>query len=78
MPIGLGRARRRYNSIRKRRIAHGPLKRLLRSHRKANNRLNVCDLEFFKQQPVNGFDIVANGHRGEARAVEGFGRVAGR
>jgi hypothetical protein len=59
-------------------IADGPLKRLLSTHRKADDCAQMLDVKFFAQQLVNDFDVVADRHGGESGAMEGFWRIAWR
>src|SRR5271154_1864733 len=78
VPISFRCPRRRHNPVGKRRIANGPLKRLLRPHRKSHDRAQVYNLQLFRKQPVHRFDIVANRRYREPRPMKRFGRIARR
>ena len=59
-------------------IADGPLERLLRAHREADDRAHVRHLQLVDEQPMDRFDVVADGRHRKARAVKRLGRVARR
>ena len=56
--------------------ADGPLEGLLGSHGEADDGAEVLDVELFGEELVDGVDVVADGHDGEAGAVE-WGRGVG-
>ena len=78
MPVGLRGSGRGHDPIRKRGIADRPLKRLLRAHRKSNDRAQVRDLKFLGKQTMDSFHIVADGRHRKPRPVQRFRRVARR
>jgi hypothetical protein len=57
-------------------IAHRPLKRLLRAHRKSDHGPQVRDFQLVDQQPVNGVHVVPNRGDRKARTVKRLRRVA--
>ena len=75
--IGFGCARSCHQPVGKIRVAHSPLKRLLRAHGESNYRPEMGDLQFFGQQAVHGVYVVPDGHDRKAGSVKWFGSVAG-
>ena len=72
------RARRRDNAVGEGGMTDRPLERLLRTHREADDRAHVRDLQIAGEQTAHRFDVVANRHDRKARSVERLRRVAGR
>ena len=58
--------------------SYGPLEGLLSAHGESYDGLEVRDFEFFCEQLMDGFDIVANRHHRETRPVIRLRSVAGR
>jgi len=54
------------------------LERLLGAHRETDDRAHVRDLQLVDQQPMDRFDVVADGRHRKARSVKRLGRVARR
>ena len=78
MTVGLGGAGCGYNLVREIGIAHGPLKRLLCSHGKADDGAQVSDVQLVYEQGVDGADVIANRHQRKARPVERLRGIAWR
>ena len=76
--VRLRRARRRDDAIGEVGVADGPLKGLLRTHRKADDRAQVRDLEILREQLMDRADVVADRHDRKARTVKRLRRVARR
>src|ERR1700744_6495950 len=78
MTVGFSGTRGRDDAVHVAGIRNSPLKRLLRAHGEADDRLQMAHPKLLRQQLMHRLHVVADGGDGKARTVEWLWRVAGR